>query len=295
MKTTPNLRHLTTLQMAAGDALRTGGPLARAVRDLLENGNDAAADSVHEVLSLLGEVVPNGLTARVQTAAADLGEAVRRAHQAFPYALDQCSLVLAHQTTQRVTAHLVTDDEWQALARGVGEPAPDLVPPHLALIQHGGVLAAVDPHAREIVNRADHVMTQVVGCRIAGAYAPPEPALVRRDLAYHDVPDLDLRLGLVLLGRAQRLTTDDLMDWYLEHRPMVPLHGVHMAGALQVLGEDSLRCSERVHALLTEALRASGAVLSFLAVSFRLSVVASLATELTGTAHELTASGGENL
>ncbi len=88
----------------------------------------------------------------------------------------------------------------------------------------------------------------------------PESALTQRDLAYHTVADLDLRLALVLLGEEVPMTADRLQEWYRAHRRGVPGYGRQVAQTLWGLGESLSPCCERVCALLCETLRASGAV-----------------------------------
>ncbi len=65
----------------------------------------------------------------------------------------------------------------------------------------------------------------------------PESALTQRDLAYHTVADLDLRLALVLLGEEVPMTADRLQEWYRAHRRGVPGYGRQVAQTLWGLGE----------------------------------------------------------
>jgi len=97
------------------------------------------------------------------------------------------------------------------------------------------------------------------GC--GGDFALSAPAFAARDLALLGISHLDLRLGVVLLGRPVPMTTYDLFGWCLTHRPCLFPHSVCRARVLLALGEGREVAFLRVLDLLAKALRSAGTVL----------------------------------
>ncbi len=258
-----NFHSLMTLQLATCTAIRDGGAPAAALRDLLDNGSSAAPDSVSEILAFVQQTLGPAfdLPLRLQRAAAELDDAVQRANQVHPHVIDHYALELAHRTLSRITSHMLDDAMWQAMKRGYGDAGPTLHGLPQAMLQQAVVLEAAAPHTRESLALAGQAFSSAVSHGPGGTYAMPEKMLMERDLAYRAVSDLNLRLGLVLLGEEVPMTVDRLLEWCGAYRPGVLEYGWQVARALWGMGEGLSPCCERVSALLRETLRASGAVM----------------------------------
>lgn len=274
-----DLRHLITIQEATCATIRGGGAPASALCDLLDNGSRAAPDSVHELLSFTQQTLGStfDLSARLQRAAAELDGAVQRADQAQLHVLDHHALFLARRTVARVAGHLFADSEWQALMSGGGNLEAERKPPHLALLRHAGVLEAAAPRTRESLALAGQTCTAAVGYGLEETCELFETALRRRDFVHHTVAGLDLCL---VLGEEVPMTLNRLQEWYSAHRPDVLEYGLRVADALRILGEAPLTRWTRVGDLLSETLRASGAVMLSMDTRTRRSAVSELAAQL---------------
>jgi hypothetical protein len=274
--------HALALQGAAFASVMTGGPTLQALQSLLCSGPDGSRDNASVVLALAQQTLPGtfDLPGRLQRAAREVECAVALAQRASPNVLDTWALALASRMVARATAHLFSDIELLVLAQGAGQPAPDLVRVRQALLLHGGVLQEVNAAAQQALSQAEQAFGRVVSNGPGDTYAVPHPEVEERDRRFHEVPDLNLRLGLVLLGQPHSMSMDEVHDWFVQHRPSLLHHGIKMATAMDALGEEPITCCSRVNDLLAEALRASGAVLVSRSVRLRRSAVADLAVRL---------------
>ncbi|UQN06490.1 hypothetical protein [Deinococcus sp. QL22] len=270
------------LQGAAFASTMTGGPTLQALQSLLCSGPEGSRDNARVVLALAQQTLPGtfDLPGRLQRAAREVECAVALAQRASPNVLDSWALALAKRTVARATAHLFSDIDLLVLAQGAKQPEPDLVRVRQALLLHGDVLHEVNAATQRALGEARRAFSRVVSNGPEGTYALPHPEVEERDRRFYQVPDLNLRLGLVLLGQPQPISMDEVHDWFVQHRPGLLHHGIKMASAMDALGEEPITCCSRVNDLLAEALRTGGAVLVSRSVRVRRSAVADLAVRL---------------
>jgi len=274
----------SALEGAASATVLAGEPTAHALHSLLRFGPNAR-NYVSAVLALAERTLPDrfGLPGRLRRAAAEVDRAVALAHQAVPGVLDVWALSLASRTVAHVTGHLLSEAELLALARGAGQPEANLGRVRQALLLESGILDRTTAVTARRLSRADQTCSAAVSHGHGGVYTLPDPAVEERDRACLAEPDLDLRLGLVLLGEPRPMNANEVLYWYLGNRPGVYEQAIHTAAALRALGEEPMAGYLRVHDLLVEALSVAGASLLSYSVRGQRSVVNELTMRLVHT------------
>lgn len=123
------------------------------------------------------------------------------------------------------------------------------------LIGSGLLNERATPHVRQQLDRADQASRVVE--RLTPNLSIPDVGT--RDRQADDLPNIDLRLGLVLRGEPAPMTAADLRAWFRQHRPDVLEVAGRQVRVLRALGESPVTGCNRVHLLLVRAIGYAGA------------------------------------
>lgn len=185
-----------------------------AISDLAQNGSVANKASAQHLLDLLGRTLPNNaaaLQARQRCGADHLEKVLRRAHAVAPDVLDLPAMLNAPQVVEQVTVPLLTDEELQSMLLGGNLSGVELRRFRQGLLVHGGILDQLSPAAHGLLVRAQKATDAVTSpvWRNPNCWAGVNSA----DQMVAAEQNLDVRLGVVLLGEQRSLTVEEFLDW----------------------------------------------------------------------------------
>ncbi|SMB94175.1 hypothetical protein [Deinococcus hopiensis] len=269
---------LARLAGGAAGCIVSGGTKATALRELLQTGHTSSPEEVLDILHIFERATGGefGLAARSERAAREVERVVGVAYGLEPDVLDRVTLSTAPWTVERVTEHLVSSRELQAITQGAGVKRVEREAFRATLLRDSGVMYKyATQRTRDQLDQAGQVFRNLTwACHPHHLILRDASVSARdRELAEAHHLSLNLRLGLVLLGSHHRITAGELWEWVAERQPEVLVLAAQQVRVLRALGEGRLTCCWRVKYLLKETLALCGAV--------------HLSMELSGECHAL--------